>query len=132
MAGGIAALAVRPSARLWFWPRKVPPARQLEYIPLTNFTDSAVTPALSPDGRMLAFIRGASTFTGPGDVYVKLLPDGDPVQLTHDGGEKMGPVSFSPDGSRIAYTRGDSPNGRLGRFPCWAESQPVCWRIPKV
>jgi len=41
----------------------------------------------------------------PGDVHVKLLPDGDPVQLTHDGGEKMGPVSFSPDGSRIAYTR---------------------------
>ena len=56
---------------------------------------------------MLAFIRGQSTFPGPGDVYVKLLPDGDPVQLTHDGGEKMGPVSFSPDGSRIAYTRGE-------------------------
>ena len=80
--------------------------RQLEYIPLTNFTDSAVTPALSPDGRMLAFIRGDSTFTGPGEVYVKLLPDGDPVQLTHDGGDKDGAGQFLPDGSRIAYTRG--------------------------
>lgn len=103
-AAGFAVVAVAAGA-LWLSSRKISSTRQLEYIPLTKFTDSAVTPALSPDGRMLAFIRGASLFTGPGDVYVKLLPDGDPVQLTHDGGEKMGPVSFSPDGSRIAYTR---------------------------
>jgi Tol biopolymer transport system component len=82
-------------------------ASRFEYIPLTNFTDSAVSPTLSPDGRMLAFIRGESTFTGAGDVYIKLLPDGEPVRLTHDGGEKMGPVSFSPDGSRIAYMLGE-------------------------
>jgi len=34
---------------------------------------------------------------------VKLLPEGDPVELTHDTKIKMSPV-FSPDGSRIAYT----------------------------
>jgi Tol biopolymer transport system component len=56
---------------------------------------------------MLAFIRGENTFIGPGDVYVKLLPDGEPVQLTHDGAPKMGPTVFSPDGSRIAYTAKD-------------------------
>jgi len=86
--------------------RKNTSERQLQYIPITNFTDSAVTPTLSPDGRVLAFIRGESTFVGHGDVYVKLLPDGDPVQLTHGDDEMMGPVNFSPDGSRIAYTRG--------------------------
>jgi eukaryotic-like serine/threonine-protein kinase len=69
---------------------------------LTFFTDSAVYPALSPDGRMLAFIRGNDSFLGPGQIYVKLLPSGDPVQLTHDSASKLGPV-FSPDGSRIAY-----------------------------
>jgi eukaryotic-like serine/threonine-protein kinase len=105
VAGSIAGLIGVVVGAFLLWPRKAPPARQPEYIPLTNFTDSAVTPALSPDGRMLAFIRGAATFTGPGDVYVKLLPDGDPVQLTHDGREKMGSLSFSPDGSRIAYTQ---------------------------
>jgi serine/threonine protein kinase len=69
---------------------------------LTFFTDSAVYPALSPDGRMLAFIRGESTFFGPGDVYVKLLPNGQPVQLTHDKRDKFSPT-FSPDGARVAY-----------------------------
>ncbi|MGO8735744.1 MAG: hypothetical protein ACLQVM_23455, partial [Terriglobia bacterium] len=74
-----------------------------EWVQLTNFTDSATSPALSPDGHMLAFIRGPDTFFGPGEIYVKMLPQGDPVQLTHDSLAKMSPV-FSPDGSRIAYT----------------------------
>ncbi len=52
---------------------------------------------------MLAFIRSHSTFFGPGQVYVKILPDGEPVQLTHDNLKKMSPM-FSPDGTRIAYT----------------------------
>jgi Tol biopolymer transport system component len=69
---------------------------------LTFFTDSAVYPALSPDGRMLTYLRGEDTFLGPGNVYVQLLPVGDPVQLTHDDQPKLRPV-FSPDGSKIAY-----------------------------
>ncbi|HEX5424088.1 MAG TPA: protein kinase [Candidatus Acidoferrales bacterium] len=69
---------------------------------LTFFTDSAVYPALSPDGRMLAYIRGGNSFLGPGQVYVQLLPNGQPVQLTHDATQKLSPA-FSPDGSSIAY-----------------------------
>jgi Tol biopolymer transport system component len=52
---------------------------------------------------MMTFVRGPSTFTGEGQIYVKLLPDGDPVQLTHDDLVKMAP-RFAPDGSRIAYS----------------------------
>ena len=69
---------------------------------LTFFTDSAVYPALSPDGRVLAFIRGKDTFIGSGQIYVMLLPSGQPVQLTRDSVFKLSPA-FSPDGSRIAY-----------------------------
>lgn len=74
-----------------------------EWQQLTFYTDSAVYPALSPDGRMLAFVRGPNSFIGPGQIYVKFLPDGEPVQLTHDALQKFSP-SFSPDGSRIAYS----------------------------
>lgn len=80
-----------------------PPDNVAQYVQLTNFTDSATSPAISPDGRMLAFIRGSSTFMDRGQVYVKLLPDGEPVPVTDDNHPKMAPV-FSPDGSRIAYT----------------------------
>jgi hypothetical protein len=47
---------------------------------------------------MLTFIRGPATFFGPGQVYVKMLPAGEPVQLTNDNLPKMMPV-FSPDQS---------------------------------
>ena len=74
-----------------------------EYTQLTDFAESATSPAISPDGSLLAFIRGESSFFGPGQIYVKRLPDGETVQLTDDASFKMGP-KFSPDGSRIAYT----------------------------
>ncbi len=81
----------------------IQPAPQQNLLQLTDFADSAVSPAISPDGRILAFIRGPDTFVGPGQIYAKLLPDGQPVQLTHDALTKMSP-QFSFDGSTIFYT----------------------------
>ena len=96
------------SAGLLLWMRNRQPATpsHTEYTQLTYLADSAISPALSPDGRMLAFIRGESTFLGPGDVYLKLLPDAEPVRLTHDDHPKMG-LAFSPDSSKISFTRGE-------------------------
>jgi eukaryotic-like serine/threonine-protein kinase len=77
------------------------------WVQVTNFPDYANSPALSADGRLLAFIRGPETFVTPGQIYVKVLPDGQPIELTHDNAPKMAP-SFAPDGSRIAYTATNS------------------------
>ncbi len=83
------------------------------YEPITDFTDSATAPALSPDGRMVTFIRGGSWFmTKTGQIYVKMLPNGEPVRLTDDSRAKFGPV-FSPDGSRVAYTAMEPSAGDL-------------------
>ncbi|HEV2492367.1 MAG TPA: protein kinase [Terriglobia bacterium] len=101
---GAAIVALLAAGVLFFQQReKAPPPSPAQWVQLTDFTDSAVSPALSPDGRILAFVRSSNTFAGQGQVYVKLLPSGEPVQLTRDALPKMSPV-FSPDGSRIAYT----------------------------
>lgn len=78
------------------------PAASNQWEQLTFFTDAAVYPALSSDGRMLTFLRGSNPFLTAGNVYVKMLPGGEPVQLTHDDKIKLSPA-FSPDNSRIAY-----------------------------
>src|SRR6202040_702778 len=85
------------------------PAVSKEWEQLTFFTDSAVYPTLSQDGRMLSFVRGNESFIGLGEIYVKFLPDGQPVQLTHDEIPKFSPA-FSPDGSVIAYSGVDPWN----------------------
>jgi DNA-binding winged helix-turn-helix (wHTH) protein/Tol biopolymer transport system component len=77
--------------------------REVTYTQITNFTDSAVAPALSPDGRMVAFYRSDSSFLTPDQIYVKWLGKGEAVQLTNDPTLKYS-LAFSPDGSRLAYT----------------------------
>ena len=70
---------------------------------LTDFTDSAVAPALSPDGHMVAFIRGGNGFLTSDQIYIKMLPNGEARRVTDDARPKYG-LAFSPDGAEIAYT----------------------------
>jgi Tol biopolymer transport system component len=74
-----------------------------DYVQLTDFTDSATAPSLSADGKMVTFVRGGGPFLSDGQIYVKLLPNGESVRLTNDNEIKYAPA-FSPDGSRVAYT----------------------------
>jgi DNA-binding winged helix-turn-helix (wHTH) protein/Tol biopolymer transport system component len=123
----VAALVILAiGAALWLRdPARLPDRSQ--WVPLTKLPDSVTQPAFSADGRMLTFIRGESTFLGPGQVYIKMLPDGQPVQLTHDSLDKMGPV-FSPDGARIAYTTLDPQfNGDTWIVPTLGGGEPQPW-----
>jgi DNA-binding winged helix-turn-helix (wHTH) protein/Tol biopolymer transport system component len=77
-----------------------------EYQPLTDVVDSATAPVLSPDGRMLAFIRNGSWMLGSGQIWVRALPNGEYARLTNASGPLFAPA-FTSDGTRIAYTAVD-------------------------
>ena len=103
VAGVVCAAVALLDAGLVFYRLQNSGGSSPEWVRLTNLIDSATAPALSPDGRMLAFIRGPDPFVSKGEIYLKLLPEGAPVQPTHADTMKVSPV-FSPDGSQIAYT----------------------------
>jgi DNA-binding winged helix-turn-helix (wHTH) protein/Tol biopolymer transport system component len=114
-------LTVAVSVPLLVWLGR-PPRHELSYTQITDFTDSAVAPALSPDGRMVAFIRSDYWFLTPDQIYVKLLPTGEPIQITHDPRPKCC-LAFSPDGSELSYTVGP-PGWRTFRVsPLGGESK---------
>ena len=73
------------------------------YTQITNLSDSASGPVLSPDGRMVSFFKGNAQFATSGAIYAKILPNGEAVQITNDSRNKYG-LAFSPDASQIAYT----------------------------
>ena len=90
--GALAAIVVGLIAASLWWSTRQQAARNsagpLEYIRLTNFPDSVRSPALSPDGKLVAFVRDSQSGVGQ-DLYVKELPDGQPRALTHDGRTKV-------------------------------------------
>lgn len=82
-----------------------PPVTRWEQ--LTNFTDSASVPAISPDGKVVAFIRGRGRYggsTAQGQIWFKTLPEGEAVQLTDTPFAKQ-TLAFSSDGTRVYFTQ---------------------------
>jgi DNA-binding winged helix-turn-helix (wHTH) protein len=65
-SAAVALVLLAIGAALWLRGLSRPPDRS-QWVQLTQFSDSVSQPALSPDGRMLAFIRGYEF----GQVYVK-------------------------------------------------------------
>jgi dipeptidyl aminopeptidase/acylaminoacyl peptidase len=93
-----------PSA-LWVVPTDGSPARRLT----AGRGDSA--PAVSPDGRHVAFLR--SPEKGAPQVAVVGLAGGEPVVLT-DHRTGAGAPRWSPDGTRLAYSTRVPEQGRYG------------------
>jgi Tol biopolymer transport system component/DNA-binding winged helix-turn-helix (wHTH) protein len=73
-------------------------------------------PALSPDGKLLAYSSDRG-FEGERDLYVKQVAGGQPIRLTFDGTGNTTP-DFSPDGSKIAF-RSNRDGGGIYEIPAF-------------
>lgn len=76
---------------------------------LTDDENNDVMPALSPDGKTIAF---ASDRSGNWDLYLMDAKGGPAVQLTNDRTHDIHP-SFSPDGKHLVYS---SLSDRTGQW----------------
>ena len=116
----IAVLAVLAAAGGGWWYRGTlrPSHRDVTFLRLTDFAGLEDSPALSPDGKSVAFVSDSS---GSRQIWIRLLAGGPPLQITHDSGEHLEP-RWSQDSAAIIYY---SP-------PPEGDVQGALWEIPAL
>ena len=102
-------LLVALVAVLLLVPRNRPPGKPPRLVKLTTAPGLEDEPALSPDGRSLAY---TSDEHGNLDLFVRPLAGGEAVRLTDSAADDAQPA-WSPDGTRIAFVSARARNGRL-------------------
>ncbi len=113
VAGGVILLAA--VADVTWWLTRRPPARQaLELTRITSDAGLTYYPALSRDGKLLAY---ASDRSGEGnlDIWLHQIGGREPIRLTRHAADDSEP-SFSPDGTRIAF-RSEREGGGIYAIP---------------
>jgi eukaryotic-like serine/threonine-protein kinase len=75
---------------------------------LASTDEPTSDPALSPDGRMIAYVMASPD--GRVDLYSGRVRGGARIRLTNDEAVEESP-RFSPDGERIAFTSATDPGG---------------------
>ena len=68
-----------------------------------KLSDDGRAPAVSPDGRQIAFITGQWMRE---QIWLMAADGSDPGKLLGSDGDSFGPLAWSPDGTKIAYIRG--------------------------
>src|SRR5713226_409903 len=80
-------------------PAAEPSRPDMRIIRLTDLPGLEESPAISPDGRSVAFTAGVS---GKRQVFLRLIAGGTPLKITHDAVDHECP-RWSPDSSSILY-----------------------------
>ena len=130
VAAAFAAGALLAGAAFLF--SRLKPAAPLAFRPIT-YSGRAYYPSLSPDGKQVAFLWSGEK-DGDLDLYVELVSGGNPVRLPD--AHPVGRVTWSPDGARLAFLRGDGvyvmpalggPPRKIAPLPQDSEANDVAW-----
>ncbi|HZN02483.1 MAG TPA: PDZ domain-containing protein [Candidatus Polarisedimenticolia bacterium] len=98
---------------------------------MTAYEGEEKFPALSPDGRFIAF---TAQYEGNDDVYVMSASGGEPARLTwHPATDQV--IGWTPDGTILFRSRRDTPHGdyriytlpREGGIPTLVKLEPAAW-----
>ncbi len=92
-------------------------AKAAHFLRLTDFAGMEESPAISPDGKSVAFTRDAGGFR---QIWVRLLSGGVPIQITRDLADHQSP-RWSPDSGSLIYY-----------LPPAAEAYGTVWQIPAL
>jgi Tol biopolymer transport system component len=113
IAGGLLLYRLRHAPESTLPPMKV--------APLTSLPGTKMTPSFSSDGNQVAFAWNRSSPAGV-EIYVKLVSEGEPRQLTRTGKLNFNPV-WSPDGQRIAFTRSSESETAIFTISSYGEGE---------
>ena len=83
-----------------------PTPLDLKVVALTTYPGLQRFPALSPDGKEVAFSWDGWS-QDHSEIYIKLVAGGEPLRLTNSADDEFKP-SWSPDGGHIAFVHGNS------------------------
>jgi len=89
-------------------------------VPLTSpppGTLGDLSPEVSPDGRLLAFVRTSSVGFGNQDVWLQSVAGGNARQLTHGSYERLSALRWTGDGSEVVYAASIAGTTRTMRVP---------------
>ncbi len=90
--------------------RRAPAAREVAFRRLTDFVGAKESPALSPDGKMVAFVAFVG---GRRQIWIRMVSGGAPLQLTHDTVDHLEP-RWAPDSSTLIYYAPPARHGEPG------------------
>jgi Tol biopolymer transport system component/DNA-binding winged helix-turn-helix (wHTH) protein len=80
------------------------PQAHARFVPVVSGPLNESDPAVSPDGRLIAFVQREAGNSGSADIYIRNSHDGIVGRITQDPASDRLPA-WSPDGSELAFVR---------------------------